>query len=158
MLVNADLPLDLEADVRAMAEASQRDVQAVLVELIRDGLNARNRELGESYEIGLQEVVNDDLNSDGYPTKHTLERISKWPVQSPDNCRELLEHVRSLWHHSKYFQDALDGQEHVYKVSTCGWSGNEDLIEAMQLNRVFWSFCWYSSRRGGHYVFRFKIK
>jgi len=38
-------------------------------------------------------------------------------------------------------------------VSTGGWSGNEELIGAMRMNFILWSQWWWSSRRGGHYVF-----
>ena len=38
-------------------------------------------------------------------------------------------------------------------ISTGGWSGNEDLIGAMQNNAMLWIMTWVSSRRGGHYTF-----
>jgi hypothetical protein len=44
-----------------------------------------------------------------------------------------------------------------YYLSTGGWSGNEELIDALKTsNCFFWSLRWLSSRRGGHYVFEKK--
>lgn len=40
-----------------------------------------------------------------------------------------------------------------YTFSTGGWSGNEDLIRAMEQNWMIWSLTWVQSRRGGHYIF-----
>jgi hypothetical protein len=46
------------------------------------------------------------------------------------------------------------GQEgRTYHVSTGGWSGNEEILSAMQDNLIFWMVCWQEHKRGGHYVF-----
>lgn len=39
------------------------------------------------------------------------------------------------------------------KLSTGGWSGCEEIITALSNNIPFWSLYWFSSERGGHYIF-----
>jgi hypothetical protein len=88
------------------------------------------------------------LGDDGYPTEAALECVRKWSYKDPAG---MLAFVRSLWAYAEcgYWSQ----QDAIYEVSTAGWSGNEDLIGAMRANRMFWTLCWLSSRRGGHYEF-----
>lgn len=39
------------------------------------------------------------------------------------------------------------------EIHTGGWSENEILINKIE-SSMFWTFFWYESRRGGHYLFR----
>jgi hypothetical protein len=39
------------------------------------------------------------------------------------------------------------------ELKTGGWSGNEDIINALQQNVVFWTKYWRTSKRGGFYAF-----
>ena len=71
---------------------------------------------------------------------------SHWPH---DDWAALLEYVRERW----TYQDRWTVEGDVLHLSTGGWSGNEDIIRAMQGNKVFWAICWISSRRGGWYEF-----
>jgi hypothetical protein len=86
------------------------------------------------------------MDDDGYPEESELKQIAEWPWQ---DIPGLLAFVRPRWSYPNFW--CTDGA--VLKVSTGGWSGNEDLMRAMQQNRAFWSLCWMSSRRGGHYEF-----
>lgn len=43
-----------------------------------------------------------------------------------------------------------------YRVSTGGWSENEEVIDALKCNIFFWTMYWYLSKRGGHYEFKCK--
>lgn len=101
-----------------------------------------------------------DLDSDGYPTSEALDKIRDWEVRSFDDLHALWSFVESLWYYPDYFR--VDGPGNWY-VSTGGWSGNEDIIAALQHNYLFWSLCWVQSRRGGHHIFtltlddRFKL-
>jgi len=47
----------------------------------------------------------------------------------------------------------MSGNDGGWELHTGGWSGNEEIIRAMQDNRVWWGMFWESSRRGGHYEF-----
>ena len=88
-----------------------------------------------------------------YPTEVELHDITYWPIKdTAKDCAALLAYVEDLWAYPEYFDHGnTKGQ---YLVSTGGWSGNEDLIQALEDNKLFWALCWVSSRRGGHYEFR----
>lgn len=98
------------------------------------------------------------FDADGYPTDETLREIRHWPVE---NSGELMRYCARAWSYPDRFVRVERPEEDVlfregsewWRVSTGGWSGNEDIIEAMRSNHPFWLMCWFSSRRGGHYVF-----
>jgi hypothetical protein len=84
-----------------------------------------------------------------YPTDEDLDQIRNWDGADPHG---LMRFVQDLWSYPRYFTNDHD----TWACSTGGWSGNECLIGAMRQNTMFWCMYWYSSRRGGHYVFRIK--
>lgn len=84
------------------------------------------------------------LDGDGYPTDEALKRITEWPHTEISG---MLEFARPLWSYPDRWW--IEGE--VLHLSTGGWSGNEDIIRAMEQNRIFWALCWIQSRRGGHY-------
>jgi hypothetical protein len=86
------------------------------------------------------------VDDDGYPEESELKQITEWPWR---DIPALLEFVRERWCYQNFWAQ----QDDLLRISTGGWSGNESLVRAMQDNRVFWSMCWASSRRGGHYEF-----
>jgi hypothetical protein len=101
------------------------------------------------------------LDPDGYPTAAVLDQIQNWPAERGHH--DLMDLVKTVWWmpdwgwHQDPPQDTEGGWRQTdYRVSTGGWSGNEDLVRALQANRVFWSCCWVSSRRGGHHEFSVK--
>lgn len=89
---------------------------------------------------------------DGYPEESELEKIKNWPYEDRAG---IIDFVESIWQ-SPDFGFRRDSGE--LKPSTGGWSGNEDIIEAMNSNIMFWAMCWVQSRRGGHYIFDLKVK
>lgn len=106
------------------------------------------------------------LDEDGYPTKDALDAIINFSYEKDYN--DLFKFIESLWHLKWFGWNAEDPKVETYTsydgvlcertsteyfLSTAGWSGNESLIKAMQANSMFWSDCWVSSRRGGHYEF-----
>ena len=90
--------------------------------------------------------------SNEYPRDEELKRIADWdllvrPVQ------ELLDYVESLWKWEDWGFKLKGKRVLRLELHTGGWSGNEDIVGALQENFIFWSMCWVQSRRGGHYKF-----
>lgn len=86
------------------------------------------------------------MDADGYPEESELKQIAEWSWQ---DIGGLLAFVQPRWS----YPDRWWREGDVLHLSTGGWSGNEDLVRAMQQNAGFWHMCWVSSRRGGHYEF-----
>jgi len=88
---------------------------------------------------------------DGYPTEEELKRIHEWP---PDDLLGLIGFIKGIWWMSEW---GVHVTPERLRLSTGGWSGNEDIILALQAGlHWFWMKHWESYRRGGHYVFRLK--
>jgi len=83
-----------------------------------------------------------------YPTDEQLETITKWNDYS--SIHNLLAYVKNLW---TFAERGWQQYGNTYHIATSGWSGNEDIINAMQSNFIWWSMFWYQSNRGGHYTF-----
>lgn len=103
---------------------------------------------------------NDMLDEDGYPTDAALDVIKLWHLT---DARGWFKFIENLWMQRDWSwkekdepHDYKDKIVHRYYVSTGGWSGNEDLIRAMQKNHMMWNFNWLESRRGGHYIFELR--
>ena len=90
------------------------------------------------------------FDSDGYPTEDTLRVIAAWPVNELD---DLVPFVCEAWSYPDRAQH--DEAKATLYLSTGGWSGNEDIIEALEKNFAFWWY-WFKSQRGGHYWFRLR--
>ena len=88
------------------------------------------------------------MDNDGYPDDDELESIKAWPPSDLDGC---MEYVRERW---KYADSGFFNHDKgSYKLSTGGWSGNEEIIGALHENVVWWMMYWQSSARGGKHVF-----
>ena len=87
-----------------------------------------------------------------YPTEEQLEKIRTWDCQDLDGLIEYLGNEDyGVWHWPDWgVQKNEDGP---WELHTGGWSGNEEIIDVMRENYMWWMLNWYSSRRGGHYVF-----
>lgn len=86
------------------------------------------------------------MDADGYPTDEELERIETW---GPNDLEGWFEFIHSNWIYPSYFGKAGN----LYEISTGGWSGHEEIINAMEKNYVCWSLTWQQARRGGHFLF-----
>ena len=95
----------------------------------------------------------------GYPTKKELKTIIEWEINSNKDVCALIEHIRAMWQYADVGYFELKGKHVLHlRLSTGGWSGNEDIINALQKNYVFWLLYWQKSKRGGHYWFRISLK
>lgn len=89
-----------------------------------------------------------------YPTEEEVEKVRAWTFEGPESFEAFMVYVKSIgnyWPAADPFGWKQDGR--TYHVSTGGWSGNEEILGAMQDNFIFWSVCWHQHNRGGHYVF-----
>ena len=86
-----------------------------------------------------------------YPDPSALLKLQTLPAMTRDQCLEVLEEARTMWvvEHGCYCVEADS-----YHFNTGGWSGNEEIIDALQRNAMFWARCWEMSKRGGEHVFR----
>ena len=94
------------------------------------------------------------MSSNRYPHEADLEKLAKTQhTFEVAPLRAWFEFARSLWEYlPEYWPESEPGAVFV-KVSTGGWSGNEDIIAAMQKNYIFWGRIFFCMRRGGHYTF-----
>ena len=105
------------------------------------------------------------FDADGYPTDTFLDSIKAFDIKSYADCVKLFEIIKPFWKYADvgYWTESNGRLEDsnkpgmTYAISTGGWSGNESIISALESNRVFYALCWYSSRRGGHYVFEVRL-
>ena len=106
------------------------------------------------------EFPNDlDLDDDSYPSEDRIAQIQK-ANDIPNAAHWLIETfprlVESMHYGSAEVRDGVDDFDRRIKVvafSTGGWSGQEDLINAIEGSLLGMLYLW-SWRRGGHYEFR----
>lgn len=92
-----------------------------------------------------------------YYTERELKEIQNWDIKDTHN---LIERLRDMWEYKNCFIENW-GLDHIHnersvlmlELHTCGWSGNEDIIEALQNHKLFWTMWWWKTERGGHYYF-----
>ncbi len=113
--------------------------------------------LKEWKDYGVTINSDEDFVEDNYPTDTAIAVILLWPATDYKN---LFAFIRDIWHYADWgwnepdtFATTPEEDEPCYRISTGGWSGNEDIIRAMKDNRMFWILHWMESRRGGHYKF-----
>lgn len=91
-----------------------------------------------------------NLTEDGYPTDEALDALTTWPIDSREDIIELLEFARSIWRWPDYA--TRDGD--TFTFVTGGWSGHEDIIQALDDHPTLNPLAWQSSERGGRHVYR----
>ena len=89
------------------------------------------------------------LGEGGYPSEAELQRIREWSWEG--GFRPLMDYVRKRWMYANHGYWSQEGDR--FSISTAGWSGNEDIIAALEANQMFSMLCPVSWRTGGHYVY-----
>ena len=85
-----------------------------------------------------------------YPSEEALKRIREWSdFSNPHGWFDLIQESGNYWPDDSYW----DREGNVYHISTGGWSGNEEILDAMGDNFIMWTQTWRVHRRGGHYEF-----
>lgn len=90
---------------------------------------------------------NPTFDADGYPAEETMLAIKNWDFK---NILGWLQYVREAWDHT---HGKIWEENGLLKMATGGWSGNEEIVSAMQENLALWGLLWESSHRGGLDVF-----
>jgi hypothetical protein len=89
------------------------------------------------------------LTSDGYPTDEVLDYIRRYDF-SKSSVEDLLVLIKDIWWMPEW---GVVRKGRKSELHTGGWSGNEDLVHALEGNFLFWSLCWRKSLAGGHFYF-----
>ena len=87
------------------------------------------------------------IDDDGYPEGGMLRSVTLWPATLR---HEWLDYIAQNWPPTG---KATWGDDEL-RLVTGGWSGCEEIIQAMQQNTMCWMMCWESSFRGGTYRFK----
>ena len=86
-----------------------------------------------------------------YPYFKDLHKIETWPHT---DFLGLAEFVCKLWSYPECAK--LTGKKvKILRLATLGWSGNEEIISALNRNTLFSMTCWEMSKRGGLHVYKF---
>ena len=102
-------------------------------------------------------------DADGlYPSEESLTAIREWPL---GDLAGLMVFIKALWWAADWGWREFDGKDdfdkpiHVYWISTGGWSGNEELIAALQESQhgIHWSQLFREHHVGGHYMLQTRI-
>jgi hypothetical protein len=91
------------------------------------------------------------MSDEEYPTEEQLKTIREWDIIK-QGVTPLVQYVMDIWHWDDYC--SLEGKK--LELHTGGWSGNEEIIDALLVNEMFWMLCWRNTERGGHYKFQIK--
>jgi hypothetical protein len=97
------------------------------------------------------------LDYDGYPLSEDVKILRDWPFEH--GYRGLMKLLQETWWAEDWgFRDKgwvtnrYGRRVRRFRLSTGGWSGNEETIDELSRNFIFWSQCWVETRRGGHYL------
>ena len=93
------------------------------------------------------------IDSNGYPTEETLQKITAFNPLKGDPF-EFAEYLCENWINGHPPEWNLETG--CLQLSTGGWSGCESVIAALKETPFpsFWALFWYQSRAGGHYWFK----
>ena len=97
----------------------------------------------------------DFIDDEHYPDPETLKMFKT--RNAGEGTERFLEDIRDEWEFADvgYFRKTkgTGKNKKIYlQLHTGGWSGNEDIISALQQNITFWHW-WKMTKVGGHYYF-----
>jgi hypothetical protein len=94
------------------------------------------------------------MDEDGiYPNLELLNRIKEYDILKEGPCGLIiLIEENWQWRHLIRWHP----KTRILQISTGGWSGHEDIMQALKENWLFFPLYWRTSRVGGHYTFRIK--
>ena len=95
------------------------------------------------------------LDKNNYPDEKSLKEIKEWDILK-QGVQGLLDLVEENTHLADWSFSITGKRVLRFEYHTGGWSGNEDVINALHHNILFWPLFWEKSTRGGHYYFKIK--
>ena len=95
------------------------------------------------------------LDENHYPDEKCLKAIEKWDILK-DGVQGLLDLVEENTNWPDWSISITGKRVLHFEYHTGGWSGNEDVIDALEHNPLFFVLYWKKSVRGGSYYFRIK--
>jgi hypothetical protein len=102
------------------------------------------------------------LDEDRYPTEEYLNWLKDWRSWVEEGTSDamvpnILQSLKETWTYGSIEIKRPYNAQFVVELHTYGWSGNEEIIEALEKNPLFWSN-WIRHDVGGHYYFKFPKK
>ena len=92
-----------------------------------------------------------EFDSNGYPTDETIRAIEQWEPRDFDG---LFAFIEAAWNDCGSVISIGD----QVSLVTGGWSGNEEIVDALGRNRIADMLYWESSHRGGLHVYKNRIR
>ena len=102
------------------------------------------------------------VDPDGYPTTDTVKALELWPHE---DIAAALDFVKAIWHWSEAATHDLSAHEaailranpgeRYLRLATGGWSGNEELVAALQANVMLHMLAWRLSAHGGLHIYQY---
>lgn len=97
-------------------------------------------------------------DKNGYPTEEALNQLRSFKL-TDDTIALFLLLLQETWWRSEWGIDKKRQYRGFIRLTlhTGGWSGNEDIIDALQENTVLWNSIYLSRKPGGHWQFKIPI-
>ena len=93
------------------------------------------------------------MKYNGYFTKKELKQFESIDTF---NIEQSLKFLRDRWYLADWGYKLKGKKVLRLELHTAGWSGNEEIIRALQKS-LFWTFYWQKTYRGGHYYFKINL-
>lgn len=103
------------------------------------------------------EDLEDYLDEDGYPTDKVLDLFMSYEFKCKADVDRFLEILEGVWYSgSDGYKRIKTEFDDLLMLHTFGWSGNEEVIVALQNNFIFWGIAFNAHFTGGHYYLNIK--